>query len=101
MQERYFELETSEGRRHFNYYVILTSTGSSSEKEKGDVIAGKNTTLLPGMVWVGRARARNMEAICEDFHSKKIILCSLFFYHTATRDGLGGKGPRAKHGSDL
>lgn len=78
MQERYFELETSEGRCHFNYYVILTSTGSSSEKEKGDVITGKNTTLLPGMVWVGKARARNMEAICEDFHSKKIILCSFF-----------------------
>ena len=78
MQERYFELETSEGRRHFNYYVILTSIGSRSEKKKGDVIAGKNTTLLPGIVWVRRARARNMEAICEEFHSKKIILCSFF-----------------------
>ena len=79
MQERYFELETSEGRRHFNYYVILTSTGSSSEHKKGDVIAGKNTTLLPGIVWVGRrARARNMEAICEEFHSRKIILWSFF-----------------------
>ena len=50
---------------------MLASTGSGSEKKKGDIIAGKNTTLIPGIVWVARARAPNMEAIYEEFHSQK------------------------------
>ena len=43
---------------NFNYYVMLPSSGSTSEKQNGNFIAD-------------------------------------------TWDGLGGKGPRAKHGSDL